>query len=303
MLDKFIKEVVGIVVGHQIERINTVLKKDKYTNEFLIAKKLDIAVNHTRTFLYKLLEFGLVSSLKEKDEKKGFYIYSWKLNDLKCLEFLKSFLENNKKKLEKLKEEKSHKEIYKCKRCVREVSVEDALANDFYCMECGELLEINDNTKFIEGINRKIIALKSKLNLVKGEIEKLKKKISLEEEKDSERARGSASLGLSKSKGNIRLKIKKTPSKKEVTSKKKPVKKVVKKKAVKKKIVIKKPIKKKIGTKKPVKKVVRKGIVKKKIVIKKSPKKKVVKRKSAKKVVKKKEIKKRVSLFSNIFKK
>ena len=207
MLDKFIKEVVNIVVERPIEKINSILKRDKYTNEFLIAKKLDIPVNHTRTFLYKLLEFGLVSSLREKDEKKGFYIYSWKLNALKSLEFLKKFLEKNIKKLENLKEGKSHKQTYKCERCIREVSVEDALMNDFYCVECGKLLEVNDSSKIIESMNRKIVLLKSKLSLVEEEIKKLKNKISLREKKAIEEE-------------EERIKAEKTPVKKKKVSKK-----------------------------------------------------------------------------------
>ena len=52
MQEKFLKEVVGLVVGKQAEEIVELLDSKKYVNEFILAKKLDITINQTRNILY-----------------------------------------------------------------------------------------------------------------------------------------------------------------------------------------------------------------------------------------------------------
>ena len=94
MIKKFLREVVIIVVGKQSEEIADLLDNKKHVNEFIIAKKLDITINQTRNILYKLSDKGLVSSIRKKDKKKGWYTYFWKMEVLKSLEFLKAILDN-----------------------------------------------------------------------------------------------------------------------------------------------------------------------------------------------------------------
>ena len=85
MLNKLLREIVGIVVGKNVESIADLLNSPKYVNEFNIAKKLDITINQTRNILYRVSEFGLVSSIRKKDKKKGWYTYFWTLNPGKGL--------------------------------------------------------------------------------------------------------------------------------------------------------------------------------------------------------------------------
>src|SRR3989304_7239040 len=85
MLKKFLKEVVVIVVGKSGEQIVDLLDNEKYVNEFVIAKKIDITINQARNILYKMADHGLVSSIREKDRKKGGGTYFWKIEILKSL--------------------------------------------------------------------------------------------------------------------------------------------------------------------------------------------------------------------------
>jgi transcription initiation factor IIE alpha subunit len=92
MLDNFIREAVVLVVGKSYESLSVLLNKNSYVNEFIIAKKLEITINQARNLLYRLSESGLVSSIRKKDKKKGWYTYFWKIEPLKTLEFFKSTL-------------------------------------------------------------------------------------------------------------------------------------------------------------------------------------------------------------------
>lgn len=266
MLTKFLREIVVIVVGKQAEDIVDLLNSKKYINEFNIAKKLDITINQARNILYKLSDHGLVSSIRKKDKKKGWYTYFWKFEILKCLEFLKRILEKKIEQINYQIKSRETKEFYVCERCNIELNSENALASNFTCNECGDIFTIKDNTKVLRELKRNLTKFTNEVVLIDEEIQKENEKLD---------------------------KVKAKELKKE--AKAKAAKKATKKKVTKKKAVKKKSVKKK--TKKPTKrKSVKKKIVKKKTVkkpAKKKPIKKKIKKKAAKKVAKKKVIKKK----------
>ena len=92
MLKKFLGEVMILVAGKQAENLAVLLDNKKYVNEFSIAKKMDLTINQTRNLLYKISDYGLISFIRKKDKKKGWYTYFWKIEFLKSLEFLKNIL-------------------------------------------------------------------------------------------------------------------------------------------------------------------------------------------------------------------
>src|SRR4030042_2056328 len=109
MLKKFLKEIIVSIAGKQAETIIDLLDGKKYINEFIIAKKLNLTINQTRNILYKISDHGLVSFIRKKDKKKGWYTYFWKLEILKCLEFLKKdnapVIKEYNKEIDKLRKE------------------------------------------------------------------------------------------------------------------------------------------------------------------------------------------------------
>src|SRR3989344_4057800 len=95
MLDKFLKEVVVEIVGKQYEEIVDLLNKEKYVNEFIVAKKMNLTVNQIRNILYRLSDNGVVSFIRKKDKRKGWYTYFWRIEILKSLELLKDTIVKN----------------------------------------------------------------------------------------------------------------------------------------------------------------------------------------------------------------
>lgn len=263
-LQDFLKEVIMIVVGKPSEEIVDLLYSKKYINEFLIAKKLDITINQARNILYKISDYGLVSNIRKKDKKKGWYTYFWRIESLKTLVFLKNHL------VKKIDHTRNHlksretKIFYICERCNIEMSEENAILNNFTCLECGAIFVLKDNTKLLRELERNLVKFEKDLELV--EIEISKEEIKLEKEKELER------------KKNKKVK------KKTITKKVKPKRKKSTKKSIKK--VKKKP---KIQKKKKVKTKVKKSSVKKSPKKKSKPKQKSKKSKLKKKVSKKVE--------------
>jgi transcription factor E len=240
MLNKFLEEVVILTVGKQAKEIAELLNSPKHVNEFTIAKKMDITINYTRNILYRISDHGLVSYIRKKDKKKGWYTYFWKFEILKALKFLKKILKKREEQLNNQLKSRETKQFYLCKKCNVEFNQENALVNDFSCNECGDIMDLKDNAKEIKSLKRELSGLTKQKELINIEIQKEEEKIE------------KIKLKQLKKQGKL---LKKTPLKKKSTKAvKKPVKKkVVKKKPVKKKVV-KKPVKKKVVKKKVVKK-------------------------------------------------
>jgi len=264
MLLNFLQEVVILIVGKQAEDIADLLNSKKHVNEFIIAKKLDITINQTRNILYKLDDYGVVSSIRKKDKKKGWYTYFWKVEPVKALVFLKGHLNKKKDQIENQIKSRETKQFYFCETCSVEFSEENALLNDFTCNECGGIFSSKDNTKLLKEfkknlnkINGEIVAIDEVLDKENEKVEKIKQKElrRLEAEKVAKRKESAKKRAATRKKTlaekakneKVKKKDKKKPVKKKKAAKKKSKKKTVKKKPkkVKGKISKKKVVKKK----------------------------------------------------------
>ena len=275
MLNDFLKEMVVYVTEKPVEEIAVLLNNKKHVNEFNIAKKLDLTINQTRNILYKLSDYGLVSSIRKKDKKKGWYTYFWKIEVLKSLEFLKNILDKKIADYNKQIKIRNSHQFYICERCNIELDEEHALLNGYTCNECGDVLTIKNNSRLLRDLGRNLDKAENKLKLIDVEIIKEQEKLDkikvkelkkIEKEKAEKRAIKREEARLRRAKNPVKKKVVKKKAVKKKTTKKKAVKKKpVKKKAVKKKVVKKKVVKKKAVKKKPVKKkAVKKKVAKKK---------------------------------------
>ncbi len=234
MLKNFLNEVISIVVGKPADSIVNLLEGDKYVNEFIIAKKLDLTINQARNILYKISDNGLVSSIRKKDKKKGWYTYFWKIEVLKSLEFLRELVLKNLTQMKNQIKSRETKRFYVCERCNIEFNEENAMLHDFTCNECGEVFSVKDNEKVLKEFKKNEEKLENKLKMIdeqieieKAKLEKIKmkeiKKIQNEKIKQREETRRLQKEAREREKG------KKVPVKN-----KKDIKKVVKKSGLKK---------------------------------------------------------------------
>ncbi len=223
MLQKFLKETMVSIAGKQAEAIIDLLDGKKYVNEFIIAKRLDLTINQTRNILYKISDHGLVSFIRKKDKKKGWYTYFWKLEILKCLEFLKADIMKKMDQIYHQIKSRETKEFYVCNRCNIEFNEENALIHDFTCNECGEIMSRKDNTHVIKEYNRELDKLRKELAFVdealkteKEKLEKSKARAMIKKEKLKKEMR---KITSQKRKMQKKLDIKKIPKKKKTSKK------------------------------------------------------------------------------------
>ena len=163
---ELLKSVIENIVNKQSVEIIDILAGKKDVNEFIIAKNFKLTINQTRNILYKLSDIGIVSFIRKKDKRKGWYIYFWTLNVNQAFRLLD---ENLREKLQVLENQiKSRKDnrYYVSKTCSIEVNEETALLNNFICPECEEVYELVDNSEFINDLEKKISKLKKDIELV-----------------------------------------------------------------------------------------------------------------------------------------
>ncbi|HLC78007.1 MAG TPA: hypothetical protein VJH92_02690 [Candidatus Nanoarchaeia archaeon] len=184
-LEIFLKEAVSIIIGKQFEKMADLLNSDKHVNEFIIAKKLDITINQARNLLYKISDHGLVSSIRKKDKKKGWYTYFWKLENLKSLEFLENLTNKKMEQINSQIKSREIKQFYYCEKCNIEYSEENALLHDFTCPECGGVFIIKDNSKVVKDLKRSLEKLDGEMKILNQEIEYEKAKSNVRRAKDN----------------------------------------------------------------------------------------------------------------------
>ena len=190
MLKKFLREIMVSIAGKSAEGIIDLLDGKKYVNEFIIAKKLNLTINQTRNLLYKISDQGLVSFIRKKDKRKGWYTYFWRIEILKCLEFLRGDLTNKMDQIVHQIRSRETKEFYSCERCNIEFNEENALIHTFTCNECGGILSRKDNapvikeyTKDLDKLRRELALVQEEFRIEKEKLEKSKMREMKKEEK------------------------------------------------------------------------------------------------------------------------
>tara|TARA_Y100000310_G_scaffold345160_1_gene462259 strand:+ start:2749 stop:3261 length:513 start_codon:yes stop_codon:yes gene_type:complete len=153
--------------GKETLNLTTLLKGRKNVNEFKIAEKLELTINQVRNMLYRLQEYGLVSSIRKKDKKKGWYVYYWTFSDKETKSLI---LSSKMKRLTQLKEvynlHENETHFICSNNCVR-LNYQESLENNFKCEECGELLVEEDKEKVLKSIEIQIDKLEKELKIKK----------------------------------------------------------------------------------------------------------------------------------------
>ncbi|MBI2629701.1 hypothetical protein HYW76_01240 [Candidatus Pacearchaeota archaeon] len=216
MQNKLLGEIITEIAGEQSKGILELLENKRDVNEFLIAKKLKLTINQVRNIFYKLANFGLVSFIRKKEKKKGWYTYFWTLNILKVLDLLEKRLE---KEIESLKQQLKSREtrrFYLCKTCKTEVGEENALLHNFVCGECGEVYELNEDKKILELLKSRIARLQKQREEILQEMVLCKELELKKAEKEVKKKKGKTKTAKKKgkiSKTKLKSKVKKKKKK------------------------------------------------------------------------------------------
>ncbi|GAI34729.1 unnamed protein product, partial [marine sediment metagenome] len=148
----------GIVVGIAGERGYEIAKEfmgDEITDEE-VAKRLGIHVHLVRKVLYYLYDNRVASYRRARDEQSGWYVYYWRIDPERALEY---FNKNKRLLLQKLGERLEVERgaiLFGCGDGDPKLPFDLAAENDFRCPRCGGRLESYDNSGVVAALERKI---------------------------------------------------------------------------------------------------------------------------------------------------
>src|SRR3989339_310438 len=161
--NKIIDSTITEVAGEDVVKLVHALKNKKNVSEFKLAENIKQEVNLTRNMLYRLYDSNLVSFIRKKDKKKGWYIYYWTFNGKRITHLLKKL---NEKKLDRLQQRLDREQagqFYACKNNCCRLEFDKATDFEFKCPECGSLIDQEDNTQTIVKIKKEVEEMKKQM--------------------------------------------------------------------------------------------------------------------------------------------
>lgn len=154
--NKVIEEVVAEVAGEDVVPLVKALCDKKDFSEFKLAEKVGKEINQARNMLYRLYHSNLVSFIRKKDKKKGWYIYYWTFKPEGIKPLLKNMRKNQLNKLKERLKNEINSQFYVCPNKCTRLDFERATEFEFKCPECGALVNQENNTQIILDLKKEI---------------------------------------------------------------------------------------------------------------------------------------------------
>ena len=163
--DPFVK-ISAMIGGDEYLKVARSLLKTEDATDEEIASSTGLRINMVRRVLYDLFGKGLITGVRVKDERKGWFVYRWRSRR----DEVENFIENQKKKildrLQKRLDYENSSDFYHCgnEDCSRE-TFEYALELFFKCPSCGQVLNLKKNEKIRKNFSKKIDQIKGDLRV------------------------------------------------------------------------------------------------------------------------------------------
>jgi len=145
--DPFVK-ISYMIGGDEYLKVARSLLKSMDATDEEIASSTGLRINMVRKVLYDLFGKALITGVRVKAERKGWFVYRWRSRR----DEVENFIENQKKKVsERLQHRLDYEnssQFYHCGNndCSR-LTFEDALESFFKCPSCSGVLNLKKNDK------------------------------------------------------------------------------------------------------------------------------------------------------------
>ena len=163
--DPFVK-IAAMIGGDEYLKVARSLLKTEDATDEEIASSTGLRINMVRRVLYDLFGKGLITGVRVKDERKGWFVYRWRSRR----DEVENFIENQKKKildrLQKRLDYENSSDFYHCgnEDCSRS-TFEDALELFFKCPSCGQVLNLKKNDMIRKNFTKKIDQIKGDIRV------------------------------------------------------------------------------------------------------------------------------------------
>lgn len=161
--DTFVK-VAGLIGGPDYVRVARALLNNENATDEEIASATGLKIKTVRKSLYDLFGRSLITGVRVRDPKRGWFVYRWKAQR----DQTDGFIQTQRKKVlnrlrQRLQFEETH-EFYHCETATCPArTFEDAMENFFKCPTCSKPLNRVENAELKEALRWKIKQLEEEL--------------------------------------------------------------------------------------------------------------------------------------------
>jgi transcription initiation factor TFIIE subunit alpha len=160
--DPVFKEILVRIAGeHGYEVASELVGKEMTDDE--LAKKTGMRVNLVRKILYDLYDNRVVGYRRIRDENSGWYIYYWRIEPERALEFYDSNKRLLLQKLQERLEQERGPMFFTCADGCTKLPFDEAAEYDFKCPKCQKQLKSFENSDIVTALERQIESLKEHL--------------------------------------------------------------------------------------------------------------------------------------------
>jgi len=152
------------LIGPEVVPVVRRLFRRTNVSEFKVAEELKTNANQIRNLLYKLQLHNLVSFIRKKDKKKGWYVYYWTLNLKQAQELIVKLETDKLQGLQRQLEKESTSSFFICPDGCNRLTFETAMEHSFKCPECGKVMIQENNAQRISTIKRDIGSLQQEIS-------------------------------------------------------------------------------------------------------------------------------------------
>jgi transcription initiation factor TFIIE subunit alpha len=163
-----VKDLLDTIGGvDAIELVKVCEKKRKMVTDEDISKKMSKKVTEVRAILNKLHYRGIACYQKSRNQKTGWYNYTWEIKKDRIAAII---IEQQKENLDKLTQKKNLEADYSffdCPKCSERAVFEIAAEYNFLCPACGGSMTSANDPNLQKELGEKIKKIEKELELLK----------------------------------------------------------------------------------------------------------------------------------------
>ena len=155
------RKIVDSLMGEDTVSVAEYLLENPEAVDEEIAEDLDLNIKVVRNSLFKLNEQSLARFRRIRNSETGYFVYHWTLDPSKMKDMINRRRNRIVSLLQRRIEYEEENLLYHCgnEEC-KPMTLDQAYANDFICIHCGNTADQMDNTLRSEFLNAVIDNLK-----------------------------------------------------------------------------------------------------------------------------------------------
>jgi transcription initiation factor TFIIE subunit alpha len=149
-----------------IELIKVCEKKRKAFTDEEVSKKMKKKVTEVRAILNRLHYRGIACYQKSRNQKTGWYNYTWEINKTRITELISEQQMETLAKLEEKRKLEADYNLFDCISCNERLPFEVAAEFNFLCPACGGVMDTANNPESQKETAQKIRKIEKELEIL-----------------------------------------------------------------------------------------------------------------------------------------